>query len=810
MISAVFSHLMRDGSLRDRLQRSLGDAYTLERELGGGGMSRVFVAEDPALGRKVVVKVLSTELSGAVNADRFNREIRVAATLQHACIVPVHSAGEADGLPYYTMPFVEGETLRARIARDGALPLPDVLRILRDVAQALSYAHERGVVHRDIKPDNILLTRHHALVTDFGVAKALAAAKQGERPDGDSPSNASGALTELGVSLGTPAYMAPEQAVADPGVDHRADLYALGATAHEMLCGRQLFARASAAALIVAHATETPEPVSASRPDVPPALDALVTRLLAKSPADRPQSADDLLNALDAVAAPSGETFAPSAPVTATVPGRRLARWMAAGIVAAIAVVSLFVFLSRRSRTATADVGPSVAVLPFVNMSGDSKDDYLGDGLSEELIDALSKLERLKVAARASSFAFRNPSGDVRSIGRRLGVASVLTGSIRRAGNRLRVTTQLVNASTGYNLWSDKYDREMTDVFAVQDDITRSIVAALRVRLGSADRDAIQTRPAKNIQAYESYLKGQHAWRQRGRGLVDAMRYFAEAIAVDSTYAPAYAALAGAVLTSVTWNILSPDEGQERARAASLKAIALDSTLADGHGALATVLCNENKFAPAEQEFQRAIQLNPGLARAHFSYAWCLTSFARDDNAIREARRAQDLDPLNPSMYSALGRAYLHARRYREGVEAMEPVRELQPDQSATHGWRSQLLVEMGDTLAAIREAKIIVQLSPTSLWSAAYAGMLARVGMADSARAMLRGPERDSLPPSYWIAQAYISLGDRDRAFAWLNRALDEHSSWVSEIRGARWDPVRTDPRYIAVARKIGLLTAR
>ena len=776
---------MTTATLRDRIQASLGDNYTLEREVGGGGMSHVFVADDAALGRKVVVKVLSTELTASVNVERFNREIRVAATLQHACIVPVHSAGEADGLPYYTMPLVEGETLRARLSREGALPIADVTRIMRDVAEALSYAHGRGVVHRDIKPENILLARHHAVVTDFGIAKALSASTA-------TPESNAGTLTQVGVALGTPAYMAPEQALADPTADHRVDLYSLGVVAYEALTGRPLFTgAASPAALIVAHASTTPEPISKARADVPAALDALVMRLLAKKPNERPQSADEVLAALD-----SGAT-------TSVASRRPRTRWLLTAAAALAVIISGAVLASRRSAQPDATVGASIAVLPFVNMSGDSHDDYLGDGLSEELIDALSKLERLKVAARASSFAFRGDSKDVREIGRRLGVASVLTGSVRRIGNQLRVNTQLVSASTGFNLWSDKYDREMTDVFAVQDTITRAIVAALRVQLGDADRDAIQSRPAKNVQAYENYLRGLHAWRQRGRSLVDAVRYFSEAIAADSTYAPAYAGLAGALITSISWSMLTPDEALPRARAAALKAIAIDSMLAEAHDALGDVLCGED-FASAEREFQRAIQLNPGLANAHFRYSYCLMGQGRNDDAIREARRALVLDPLNPSNYAAIGRAHLHARRYREGIEAMEPARALQPDQSAIRGWRSQLYVEQGDGPSAIRECRAAMNLTPgANLWVAACAAVFARAGQTDTAREMLRGPERDSLPPNYWIAQAYAALGDRDRAFHWLNRAVEERSGWVSEIIGPSWDRMRNDARYIAVARR-------
>ena len=621
----------------------------------------------------------------------------------------------------------------------------------------------------------------------FGIAKALSASAA--TPDGDA-----GTLTQLGMALGTPAYMSPEQAVADPTVDHRADLYSLGVTAYEALTVRPLFT-GSPAALIVAHATEVPKPIKQSRPDVPAALDAIVMRLLAKKPDERPQSADDVLAALDTHAKP----FSPRA------------RFLIPIVAVAAIAITAAVFASRRTAEPKADVGGSIAGLPFVNRSGDSKDDFLGEGLSEELIDALSKIEQLKVAAGASSFRFRGDSANVRDVGRRLSVGSVLTGSVRRAGNKLRVTAQLVNASSGFNLWSDQYDREMTDVFAMQDDITRAIVGALRVQLRAADRDAIQARPARNIQAYESYLKGLSAWRQRGQVLIDAVRYFSDAIAADSTYAPAYAALSGALLTNVSWSYLSPTEAAPRARAAALKAVALDSTLAEGHSALADILCGENEVAAAEQEFKRAIQLNPGLANAHNRYSWCLMKLTRYDDAIREASRALALDPLNQSLYAAIGAAYLHARRYREGVEALEPARGIPPDQSPTHGWRSQLLAQLGDSTAALNECRKAIQLTPgTTLWTAACAAVYAIAGQADSARAMLRVAERDTAPSNYWIAASYAALGDRDRAFTWLNRAFAEGSAWTREMLGPAWDKVRDDPRYAPLARKLAVPPTR
>ncbi len=384
--------------LRARLQDALGSAYEIERELGGGGMSRVFLARETALGRKVVLKVLPPELAASVNADRFKREIQMAAQLQHSCIVPVLAAGTVDGLPYYTMPFVEGESLRARLDREGELPLAEVIRYMRDMLEALSHAHERGLVHRDIKPENVLLSKHHAVIADFGVAKALSASTNSE----------AGGLTSLGVALGTPAYMAPEQAAADPAVDSRADLYAVGAVAYEMLTGQKLFSARSPAAMLAAQATETPEPVETRRPNTPPVLAALVMSLLEKRPADRPRSADEALHDLESMSTPTGG----SAPTTALPVGRtarsRLARRAVVyGFVAASAAGLVAAWLMSRpgDAPATADEAlKSIAVLPFANIGGSADNEYLSDGLSEELIGALSKVEGLQVAARSSSF----------------------------------------------------------------------------------------------------------------------------------------------------------------------------------------------------------------------------------------------------------------------------------------------------------------------------------------------------------------------------------------------------------------------
>ncbi len=403
--------------LRDQLQAALGDTYTLERELGGGGMSRVFVAVDTALGRKVVIKVLAPELAAGVSAERFAREIRLAAQLQHPNIVPLHAAGDAGGLPYYTMPFVEGLSLRSRIASGGPLSTPECVRILRDVARALSYAHEQGVVHRDIKPENVLLSGDAAVVTDFGIAKAVSAAKT---------LGSTGTLTSAGIGLGTPAYMAPEQAFGDPATDRRADIYSFGCLAYELLTGKPPFADRPSHQLVIAHAMETPPPLESRNSGVPEPLTALVMQCLAKNPDERPQSAREIVERLESVDTSSGQKTFP----TRTAARKRL---LIVGTIAVVALAIAFGVALRGRVGMTARNGAgrveSVAVLPFENVGGDTANAYFADGMADELTNALAKIPAIRVASRSSAFTFQGKRIDVREVGRALNVGAVPRGN---------------------------------------------------------------------------------------------------------------------------------------------------------------------------------------------------------------------------------------------------------------------------------------------------------------------------------------------------------------------------------------------
>jgi serine/threonine protein kinase len=458
---------------RDRLQTTLTGAYRVERELGGGGMSRVFLAEERALSRRVVVKVLSPDLAAGVNFERFKHEILLTAQLQHPHILPVFTTGETEGLPYYTMPFVEGESLRVHLMRAGAMPIAVAVSILRDVARALEFAHAKGVVHRDIKPDNILLAGNTATVSDFGIAKALLASHA---------VTVSAPRTDLGIVIGTPLYMAPEQAAADAGLDHRVDLYALGCVAYEMIAGEPPFA-GSAASLIRAHIVDMPPPIVTKRADVPEALAALVERCLQKDPHARPASAGEILEVLDNL-------------VSAHSPGATVEKEM-----------------------------PMIAVLPFVVVTAGQETDHFADGLTDEVITDLSMIKTLRVISRQSAMRLRGSDKDLRTIARELGARYVLTGSIRRAGSSLRITAQLVDARTGTQLWADKFHGALEDVFEIQERLSRQIVDALRLRLTPTEDRRLAQRPIGDLRAYEYYLLArQEIWSFNAQSLDHALQ----------------------------------------------------------------------------------------------------------------------------------------------------------------------------------------------------------------------------------------------------------------------------------------------
>ncbi len=758
--------------LMDNLQSELGTAYAIQGELGGGGMSRVFVAEDSALGRKVVVKLLSPELGGDINVERFRREIQFAAQIQHPCIVPVLSSGEMNGLPYYTMPFVAGESLRARLTRTRSLSGAEAAKVLRDVASALSCAHERGVVHRDMKPENVLLSSGYAMVTDFGVAKAVSSSI---RP-------ADTQLTALGTALGTPAYIAPEQVMADPAVDHRADIYAFGMMAYEMLDGSHPFAGRPAQAMLIAHVTETPTSLVQRNPEIPVLLSDLVMRCLEKQPQDRPQTAALIVEELDAFSSGSARTTGSMA--------------------------------RRTGRTAVQQTStiPSIAVLPFTNISSEPENEYFSDGITEEILNALGQLGTLRVAARTSSFAFKGKRIDLREVGEELRVGTVLEGSVRRIGTRLRVTAQLVDVSSGFHLWSGRYDRELADVFAIQDEIASAIVETLKLTLFPATSAPLARRPTDNIEAYELYLRGRFFWNQGGAATRTALELFQRAVQLDPSFALAHTGVADAFSLSAIFDLMPPADAFGLARPAAGRAHSLDDTLPEVHTALGVIhLFNDWDPARARSAFERAIAINPSNVNANVMLGVFHALVGDPAEALRWSRLAIRIDPLAASAHHSQQLALYVARRFDDTIDCAKRVLTLNPGYTEAYRAMGMSHLYLGQKTVALEALRQAVSLPGPHDWSLGSLAMaLVQTGKLDEAMELrewlIERGTREFVSPNAHAA-VHVAVGDLDEAVRCLEIGFAARDCWLIALaREPAWDPLRSMPRFDSLIAQVGM----
>ena len=650
------SHLMTDGL--DGFRAALSDRYELGRELGRGGMATVYQAADRRHGRDVAIKVLTPGLSRTIGVDRFLSEIRIAAGLTHPHILTVHDSGEADGLLFFVMPYVEGPTLRDRLDRERRLTVREAVRVARELAEALAYAHGRGIVHLDVKPENVLFEAGHAILADFGVARAVNAAG-GERPGAG----------ESGV--GTPTYMSPETCAGETDLDGRTDEYALACVLYEMLAGQPPFVAGTPAALAARHLYDEVPPLRTQRPDAPPAVVSAVHRALAKERGARFPTLGDFASALES-------------PADAPAAGPR-----------------------------------SVAVLPFANLSPNPEDGYLGDGLTEEILNALTKLRELRVASRTSAFQYKERTEDVRLIGERLGVEAVLEGSVRREASRLRVTAQLINVADGYHLWSEKFDREMADVFAIEDEIAQNIAGALQVVLGDRERRALGRVPTTDVRAYEFYLRGRRFFGEtRRRSLAYAVEMFERAIAVDPSYALAWAGVADAA--SLFAMYYPPAEAElARADEASRRALELAPDLAEAHAARGFALWLLKRADEADREFETAIRLDPQGFEAR--YFWARSCFQRGETeqaarlfeeaaTVREDYQARFFAAQS---YAALGRAAEAEAAYRRAAQVAEDHLALNPDDPRAYTMCAVALCRTGQPERGLACAQRAVEVDP-------------------------------------------------------------------------------------------------
>jgi serine/threonine protein kinase/Tfp pilus assembly protein PilF len=745
--------------------------YRVLERLGGGGMGVVYLAEDTTLGRKVALKFLSRDVAPTDAARaRLMREARAASTLNHPHICVIHEVGEHQGQPFIAMEWLEGETLKRRGDR-GPIPVDVTLALAAQIADALDAAHTSGIVHRDLKPANLFLTkRGDAKVLDFGLATVAASEGDGDlstRPPDQR-------LTDTGAVVGTVAYMAPEQARGER-VDARSDLFSLGVVLYEMATGRPAFAGQTAAVTYDAILNRRLPPAREANPDVPAAFDVIVAQLLAKDPAARPQSARALLNELRAIGRARGE---------------------------------------RGSPAGGASTGPaSIAVLPFANLSADPENEYFSDGLSEELLNALTRLPGLRVAARTSAFQFRGRNADIHEIGRLLNVDHVLEGSVRRAVNRLRITAQLSNVADGYHLWSERYDRVMADVFEIQDEITASIVKVLEPALLGTQKPIARLH-GHNVEAFERYLKGRHHWHHRTpQSLRTGMAYFEEAIRLDPGYALAHAGLADSYAILIAYGYIPPSEGRSKAQELARRAMALDPGLAESHFAMAlcTFWAGED-WPDAEPHFTRALEIQPRSSMAHVYYGLYLASRHRFAEAATHTFEAAGLDTLSPFVHG-IGALGMHvARRYDEAVSLAERSLELHPDFALGLWTLGLACCRVGQFERATAVLQRVMVLSNRAPIFVGLVGLTCgRAGRGAEAIALAEELETRSateyVTPTA-LLMIRVGLRDRDKICDAMQACIDRGcaGSIVEGLVGPFLDEWASDARFVELARALHL----
>ncbi|MFN8648126.1 MAG: protein kinase [Gemmatimonadales bacterium] len=754
-----------------RLASALAPAYTLRRELSGGGMSRVFEAVENALGRTVVVKLLAPKIAATLDSDRFRREIQLSANLRHPHIVPLLSAGEADGMPYYTMPYISGESLESRLGHSPRLGIAEGVRIIGEVADALDYAHRQGVIHRDIKPGNILLEADHAVVTDFGIARAV---------QGDTTSTV---LTQSGFILGTPTYMSPEQGSGDT-VDGRSDIYSLACVLYEILAGTPPFTGKTMQSLLVQHLVHQPPPLP--RPDVPAAIQEILQVALAKAPEDRFGSAREFREALLAVDTrnlPGGMII--SGPQR-TQPGT--------------------------SRSPTAGPITSLAVIPFASSAQGSDDEYLADGVTESILNRLTRVSGLRVVPRSTAFRYRGREGETQVVAGELRVRALVTGRVAQRGDQLMVSVELTDAGTDAQLWGERFVRRNTDIFAVQEEVATEIVKSLKLQLSAEERQELLKRQTDDSDAYHAYLRGRHQWNKRSReGFELALQHFQQAIDHDPAFAQAWAGMADTYNVLGYYNLAPPREVYPRATAAAQKALELEPRLAEAHASLGyTRLFYDWDWEGARASFEQAIACDPAYASAHQWRAWYFLAVGKLEEMLASMKMALKLDPLSPIINAHMGYALFCAGRHDEALTQLTSALSLDPDFALTYWPLGAVHVWQRNGEEAIRAFRSLVELTRGAVglgYLGITAGVFGRPDIAEEALARLEELARERYVSPLDRSICLAGLGRYEPAFQYLEQAFDDRVSDLIRLTMLPWPAdMRNDPRFTALVERLQL----
>jgi eukaryotic-like serine/threonine-protein kinase len=778
--------------------------YEILAVLGAGGMGEAYRARDPRLGRDVAIKVLPQHLSTDPNAlSRFEREVRAVAALSHPNILAIFDVGSADGVSYAVTELLEGETLRARL-KQGALPWPMASEIGSAIAEGVAAAHSKGIIHRDLKPENIFLTRDgRAKVLDFGLARLTS-----EDPDATSAPTE----TEPGVVMGTVGYMSPEQ-VKGKAAGAPSDVFSLGCVLYEMIAGRRAFARETAAQTMAA-ILEQPPAALVGIAGVPKDADRLIAHCLEKDPAHRMQSAHDLAFALRTLSSGSGRYRAGRAP------SQRRAIALAAVAAVALAISGAAAVYWSTVRDGSTE---SIAILPFVNTSGNADVDYLSDGITESLINGLSQAPNLSVVSRNAAFRYKGRDTDAQAAGRALKVHAVLTGRVSQRGDALSINTELIDVRNNRQLWGEQYNRKLSDIQAVQEEISIEISDKLRLRLTGEDKRRLTKRYTQNTEAYQLYLRGRYYWNKKTPdGFNRGIEEFQKAIELDANYAPAYAGMAALYnnLANYNFGLIPPREAWAKAKAAATRASQIDDTLASAHASLALVAYQwEWDWPTAEKEFKRAIELDSGSSSTYepspaSNYHWYshfLMCLKRVDESYRAGRHAMELDPTDLAINAHQGWHYLWIHEFDTAIEPLKKAIELDPSFVVTQWYLGLAYEQQKKFDAAVAQFQSCVRMtagrpSMVALLGHAYA-VAGRTGYAQNVLRQLDAEAKTRYVPPYPIAVIYAGLGQNDDAFAWLEKAYDGRDSWMAYLAiDPRMDVLHADPRFHALLQRMKL----
>ena len=768
--------------------------YEITALIGRGGMGEVYRARDTRLKRDVAIKILPADMAAdPVRLERFQREAETVAGLTHAHIVTLYSVEEAEGVRFLTMELVEGQTLDAMIP-EGGLGLKQVFEIGTAVADALAAAHEKGIVHRDLKPSNVMIAQDGRIkVLDFGLAKLSMAAVS------DSSMTVTSPITAEGSVMGTVPYMSPEQ-LRGRDVDHRSDIFSLGIMLYEMASAKRPFAGDSNSDISSSILRDIPPPLDEVRPGLPHHLARIVSHCLEKDPRDRYHSAADVRNELRALRheVESGAHMRES--------GRKNGRsWTGFVVAAAVVVAAVALWLAFREKApasvTSVDAPPSIAVLPFANMSGDASQDYFSDGISEELLNLLAQIPALKVAARTSSFSFKGQNVEVPEIGRRLNVTHVLEGSVRRAGDQVRITAQLIHAADGFHVWSQTYDRKFDDIFAIQDEIAADVTRQLQIAL--LDQKTPTARKT-NAETYGLYLHAIQLTRAAtDASLKEAEQLLRDALTKDPAYAPAWDALCGVYITQLSLGMMANEEGSAKVREAATQTVHIDPDYAPAYARLAWIaIYDTNDFAEAAKQLEHGLSLDPNDSRVLSACSVLLENLGRLEEGMAIERELAERDPLNPTKHLILGITQRRLGQFDAAVASFNTAITLSPERGGLHYQISIALLQKGDA----RGALAAIEKENDGVWSligkpAVYCGLGKKAEAVAAFDSLITTFERDA--PSN-IAADYAMCGEVDKAFQWMEKAIEYKDPGVYEVTDNILSGMHNDPRWLPFLKKI------